>query len=250
MKGVLYKDLGRMGYSECWDLQRSLFDRALNAKRNGGAKEGGEEAAQSAASVAEDKANDLGAYEAGWLLLVEHNPVYTLGKSGKSENMLVSEEYLRSIGAEFFHIDRGGDITFHGPGQVVGYPILDLEQVGIGLREYIDSIEGAVIELCAEYGIVAGRVEGASGVWLDGGTSRARKICAIGVKSSRYVTMHGFALNVNTDLRYFNHINPCGFADRGVTSLQKELGREVSMDEVKEKVINHLSKKLNVKIYK
>ena len=198
-----------MGYSECWDLQRSLFDRALNAKRNGGAKEGGEEAAQSAASVAEDKANDLGAYEAGWLLLVEHNPVYTLGKSGKSENMLVSEEYLRSIGAEFFHIDRGGDITFHGPGQVVGYPILDLEQVGIGLREYIDSIEGAVIDLCAEYGIVAGRVEGASGVWLDGGTARARKICAIGVKSSRYVTMHGFALNVNTDLRYFNHINPC-----------------------------------------
>ena len=250
MKGVLYKDLGRMGYSECWDLQRSLFDRALNAKRNGGAKEGGEEAAQSAASVAEDKANDLGAYEAGWLLLVEHNPVYTLGKSGKSENMLVSEEYLRSIGAEFFHIDRGGDITFHGPGQVVGYPILDLEQVGIGLREYIDSIEGAVIELCAEYGIVADRVEGASGVWLDGGTARARKICAIGVKSSRYVTMHGFALNVNTDLRYFNHINPCGFADRGVTSLQKELGREVSMEEVKEKVINHLSEKLNVKIYK
>lgn len=250
MKGVLYKDLGRMGYSECWDLQRSLFDRALNAKRNGGAKEGGEEAAQSAASVAEDKANDLGAYEAGWLLLVEHNPVYTLGKSGKSENMLVSEEYLRSIGAEFFHIDRGGDITFHGPGQVVGYPILDLEQVGIGLREYIDSIEGAVIDLCAEYGIVAGRVEGASGVWIDGGTSRARKICAIGVKSSRYVTMHGFALNVNTDLRYFNHINPCGFADRGVTSLQKELGREVSMEEVKEKVINHLSEKLNVKIYK
>ena len=239
-----------MGYSECWDLQRSLFDRALNAKRNGGTKEGGEEAAQSAASVAEDKANDLGAYEAGWLLLVEHNPVYTLGKSGKSENMLVSEEYLRSIGAEFFRIDRGGDITFHGPGQVVGYPILDLEQVGIGLREYIDSIEGAVIDLCAEYGIVAGRVEGASGVWLDGGTSRARKICAIGVKSSRYVTMHGFALNVNTDLRYFNHINPCGFADRGVTSLQKELGREVSMEEVKEKVINHLSEKLNVKIYK
>ncbi|MBO5399370.1 MAG: lipoyl(octanoyl) transferase LipB [Alistipes sp.] len=232
MKGVLYKDLGRMGYSECWDLQRSLFDRALEAKRH---------------SVAAD---DLGAYEAGWLLLVEHNPVYTLGKSGKSENMLVSEEYLRLIGAEFFHIDRGGDITFHGPGQVVGYPILDLEQVGIGLREYIDSIEGAVIDLCAEYGIVAGRVAGASGVWIDGGTARARKICAIGVKSSRYVTMHGFALNVNTDLRYFNHINPCGFADRGVTSLQKELGREVSIEEVKAKVINHLREKLNVKIYK
>ena len=248
MKGVLYKDLGRMGYSECWDLQRSLFDRALNAKRNGGAKEGGEEAAQSAASVAENKANDLGAYEAGWLLLVEHNPVYTLGKSGKSENMLVSEAYLRSIGAEFFHIDRGGDITFHGPGQVVGYPILDLEQVGIGLREYIDSIEGAVIDLCAEYGIVAGRVEGASGVWLDGGTSRARKICAIGVKSSRYVTMHGFALNCSTDLSWFSKINPCGFTDKGVTSIEKEIGAEVDGAEVRRLLLENLVRALNVEL--
>jgi lipoyl(octanoyl) transferase len=232
MKEVLYKDLGRMDYGECWDMQRRSFDALLQSKREG------------------TPCSEVGVGDAGILYLVEHNPVYTLGKSGKSENLLVSEPYLRSIGAEFYHIDRGGDITFHGHGQVVGYPILDLEQVGIGLREYIDSIEGAVIDLCAEYGIVAGRVEGASGVWLDGGTSRARKICAIGVKSSRYVTMNGFALNVNTDLRYFNHINPCGFADRGVTSLQKELGREVSMEEVKEKVINHLSEKLNVKIYK
>ena len=250
MKGVLYKDLGRMGYSECWDLQRSLFDRALNAKRNGGAKKGGEEAAQSAASVAEDKANDLGAYEAGWLLLVEHNPVYTLGKSGKSENMLVSEAYLRSIGAEFFHIDRGGDVTFHGPGQVVGYPILDLEQLGIGLREYIDSIEEAIIGVCREWGIEAGRVAGASGVWIDGDTPRARKICAIGVKSSRYVTMHGFALNVATDLKYFNHINPCGFVDRGVTSIEREVGRKVDFEQVKMQVVKHLSEKLKIEIYK
>ena len=244
----MYRDLGRMGYGECWDLQRLLFARLLDSKSSSGQNSVALSDSQRADILEWDKIVEANC--GGELLIVEHNPVYTLGKSGKSENMLVSEEYLRSIGAEFFHIDRGGDVTFHGPGQVVGYPILDLEQVGIGLREYIDSIEGAVIELCAEYGIVAGRVEGASGVWLDGGTARARKICAIGVKSSRSVTMHGFALNVNTDLRYFNHINPCGFADRGVTSLQKELGREVSMEEVKEKVINHLSEKLNVKIYK
>ena len=221
-----------MGYSECWDLQRSLFDCVLDAKRTG------------------EVADNLLGHEAGWLLLVEHNPVYTLGKSGKDENMLVSEAYLRSIGAEFFHIDRGGDVTFHGPGQIVGYPILDLEQLGIGLREYIDSIEEAIIGVCREWGIEAGRVAGASGVWIDGDTSRARKICAIGVKSSRYVTMHGFALNVATDLKYFNHINPCGFVDRGVTSLERELGHEVDFEQVKMQVVKHLSEKLKIEIYK
>ena len=232
MKGVLYKDLGRMGYSECWDLQRSLFDCVLEAKRTG------------------EVDKDLLGHEAGWLLLVEHNPVYTLGKSGKDENMLVPEAYLRSIGAEFFHIDRGGDVTFHGPGQIVGYPILDLEQLGIGLREYIDSIEEAIIGVCREWGIEAGRVAGASGVWIDGDTARARKICAIGVKSSRYVTMHGFALNVATDLKYFNHINPCGFVDRGVTSIERELGHEVDFEQVKMQVVKHLSGKLKIEIYK
>ena len=232
MKGVLYKDLGRMGYSECWDLQRSLFDYVLDAKRTG------------------EVGENLVGHEAGWLLLVEHNPVYTLGKSGKNENMLVSEAYLRSIGAEFFHIDRGGDVTFHGPGQVVGYPILDLEQLGIGLREYIDSIEEAIIGVCREWGIEAGRVAGASGVWIDGDTPRARKICAIGVKSSRYVTMHGFALNVATDLKYFNHINPCGFVDRGVTSIEREVGHAVDFEQVKMQVVKHLSEKLKIEIYK
>ena len=232
MKGVLYRDLGRMGYSECWDLQRSLFDCVLDAKRTGVV------------------ADNLSGHEAGWLLLVEHNPVYTLGKSGKNENMLVSEAYLRSIGAEFFHIDRGGDVTFHGPGQIVGYPILDLEQVGIGLRDYINSLEEAIIGVCAEWGIEAGRVAGASGVWIEGDSPRARKICAIGVRSSRYVTMHGFAMNVNTDLKYFTHINPCGFVDKGVTSLAKELGHEVDMELVKSQIVKHLSEKLNVKIYK
>ena len=232
MKGVLYKDLGRMGYSECWNYQRLLFERMLAAKAGD---------AEARAQIER---------EAGWLLLVEHNPVYTLGKSGKDENMLVSESYLRSIGAEFFHIDRGGDVTFHGPGQVVGYPILDLERIGIGLRDYIDALEGAVIDLCREWGIEAGRVAGASGVWIEGDSPRARKICAIGVRSSRYVTMHGFALNVNTDLRYFSHINPCGFVDRGVTSLRKELGHEVDMELVKSQIVKHLSEKLKIEIYK
>ena len=232
MKEILYKDLGLMGYSECWDYQRLLFERMLAAKAGD---------AEARAQIER---------EAGWLLLVEHNPVYTLGKSGKDENMLVSESYLRSIGAEFFHIDRGGDVTFHGPGQVVGYPILDLERIGIGLRDYIDALEGAVIDLCREWGIEAGRVAGASGVWIEGDSPRARKICAIGVRSSRYVTMHGFALNVNTDLRYFSHINPCGFVDRGVTSLRKELGHEVDMGLVKSQIVKHLSEKLKIEIYK
>lgn len=232
MKEILYKDLGLMGYSECWDYQRLLFERMLAAKAGD---------AEARAQIER---------EAGWLLLVEHNPVYTLGKSGKDENMLVSESYLRSIGAEFFHIDRGGDVTFHGLGQVVGYPILDLERIGIGLRDYIDALEGAVIDLCREWGIEAGRVAGASGVWIEGDSPRARKICAIGVRSSRYVTMHGFALNVNTDLRYFSHINPCGFVDRGVTSLRKELGHEVDMELVKSQIVKHLSEKLKIEIYK
>lgn len=164
--------------------------------------------------------------------------------------MLVSEEFLKSIGAEFYHIDRGGDITFHGEGQIVGYPILDLEQVGLGLKDYIDAIEGAVIDTIATYGIEGGRIEGASGVWIDINSPRPRKICAIGVRASRYVTMHGFALNVATDLNYFNYINPCGFTDRGVTSIINEIGREVSLEEVKERLVGALSRKLDVKIYK
>ena len=170
-------------------------------------------------------------------------------KSGHAENLLVGEEYLRSIGAEFYHIDRGGDITFHGPGQIVGYPILDLERIGLSLRDYIDALEGAVIRTVARYGIRAGRIAGASGVWIEG-AQPARKICAIGVRASRYVTMHGFALNVATDLRYFTHINPCGFTDRGATSIEKEIGRPVPMEEVKRRLVEDLCENLNVKIYK
>ncbi len=224
---VAYRDLGTMEYEACWRLQQELFDAALARK-----------------------AAHLPATTAGELLLVEHPPVYTLGKSGKSENLLVTEQYLASLGATFFHIDRGGDITFHGPGQLVGYPILDLEAIGIGLRDYIDTLEEAAIRTVRHYGIEAHRSQGASGVWLDAGTTRMRKICAIGVRSSRFVTMHGFGLNVNTDLSWFEKINPCGFVNRGVTSIQKETGRPIPMEEVKDLMTNHLSELLNVKIYK
>ena len=224
---VAYRDLGTMEYEACWRLQQELFDAALARK-----------------------AAHLPATTAGELLLVEHPPVYTLGKSGKSENLLVTEQYLASLGATFFHIDRGGDITFHGPGQLVGYPILDLEAIGIGLRDYIDTLEEAAIRTVRHYGIEAHRSQGASGVWLDAGTTRMRKICAIGVRSSRFVTMHGLGLNVNTDLSWFEKINPCGFVNRGVTSIQKETGRPIPMEEVKDLMTNHLSELLNVKIYK
>lgn len=233
MKEVIYKDLGRMAYRECWEQQLSLFDALLRSKR-------------SDATAAERVAESM----AGWLLFVEHNPVYTLGKNGKASNILFSEQMLERIGAEFFHIERGGDVTFHGPGQIVGYPILDLEKVGIGLREYIDAMEQSVIDCLKLWGIEAGRIAGASGVWIEPESVRARKICAIGVRSSRYVTMHGFAFNVSTDLRYFSYINPCGFVDKGVTSMEAELGRKVDIEQVKTELINQLKEKLDVKIYK
>ena len=223
-----------MDYKQCWDLQRSLFDALIEKKselRSGVATESDE--------------------SIGTILLVEHPAVYTLGKNGKESNLLLGEEYLRSIGADFYRIDRGGDVTFHGEGQIVGYPIIDIERVGIGLRDYINALEQSVIDTIAHYGIEAGRLAGASGVWLGSAEERnLRKICAIGVRASRFITMHGFALNVTTDLRYFNHINPCGFTDKGVTSMERELGSVPDMEEVKTLVINNLSKNLNVKIYK
>lgn len=221
-------DLGRMPYRDCWEYQQRLFD-VLTARRG--------------------DASD----EAGWLLTVEHPPVYTLGKSGKAQNLLVGEEFLRAKGAEYYHIDRGGDITFHGPGQAVCYPILDLARLGIGLREYIFRLEESVIEVVGRYGIRGARIAGASGVWIGEGATpdgegRPRKICAIGVRSSRYVTMHGFALNVTTDLEWFSRINPCGFTDRGVTSIAAETGSQPSMQEVKQLVIRELATALQCEI--
>ena len=160
--------------------------------------------------------------------LVEHHPVFTQGQAGKAEHVLVPGDI------PVIQSDRGGQVTYHGPGQLVCYPILNLEEFSLGLKEYVHLLEEAVIRVCASYGIAAGRLEKATGVWLEGDTPRARKICAIGVRSSHFVTMHGLALNVNTDLRYFSYINPCGFIDKGVTSLQQELKREVPMEEVKQ----------------
>ena len=209
-------------YAEAWDRQTACFDALVHAKQAG-----------------EEYVNRI--------VLCEHPHVYTLGRSGKETNMLLGEEQLRAIGASLYHIDRGGDITYHGPGQLVCYPILNLEEFSLGLKEYVHLLEEAVIRVCASYGITAGRVEKATGVWLDGDSPRARKICAIGVRSSHYVTMHGLALNVNTDLRYFSYIHPCGFIDKGVTSLRQELKHEVPMDEVKQRLECELGRLLNEK---
>ena len=244
------RDLGRMDYKTCWDLQQELFDAGVARKRTGPIPVPGAD----------------GADDAGTVLLVEHPPVYTLGKSGHAENLLVNQEALEAMGAQFFHIDRGGDITFHGPGQAVCYPILDLARLGIGLREYIFRLEESVIEVVGRYGIRGARIAGASGVWVGAGIAQEgdgrtadgggkctpagapRKICAIGVRSSRYVTMHGFALNVTTDLEWFSRINPCGFTDRGVTSIAAETGSQPSMQEVKQLVIRELATALQCEI--
>lgn len=208
---MLFEDLKTIEYGHAWNYQESLFDKALD-----------------------DKAK--GVQPVNHLLFCEHPHVITIGKHGKQENLLFQETFLKEKGVSLFKIDRGGDITYHGPGQLVGYPIFDLESYNIGLRQYINNIEEIIIRLLASYNIQAERLDGAAGVWLDTTTlSKTRKIAAIGVRSSRFVTMHGFALNVNTDLSFFSLINPCGFVDKGVTSMQKELGHEIDMEEIKEK---------------
>lgn len=211
-------DWGLIQYGEAWKRQSERFDEVIRAKTHGETYENG-------------------------IVFCEHPHVYTLGRSGKEKNMLLSDEQLKAIDATLYHIDRGGDITYHGPGQLVCYPILNLDEFRMGLKEYVHFLEEAVINVCASYGIEAGRLDKATGVWIDAKTSRARKICAIGVRSSHYVTMHGLALNVNTDLRYFSYINPCGFIDKGVTSLRQELKNEVSMDEVKQRLAGELRKR-------
>jgi len=214
MANFNYIDVGLKEYKECWDYQEELLKE-----------------------VSDEKRSTKQPSEKNYFILVEHPHVYTLGKSGDEANMLANADFLKKIEATFYKINRGGDITYHGPGQLVGYPIIDLENYKIGVREYIEKMEDAIIATIAEYGLEGGRKEGATGVWLQADHKvRARKICAIGVRVSRYVTMHGFALNVNTDMRYFNYINPCGFNSLGVTSIQQELGKEIPMDEVKKLV--------------
>lgn len=214
-KQILFEDLGLIDYQEAWDYQEERFDALVEYKRN---PEGKIRPSQ-------------------YLLFCEHPHVYTLGKSGDEHNLLIRQEFLKKIQATYYKTNRGGDITYHGPGQIVGYPILDLEFFRIGLKQYITLLENAIIELLDGYGIVATHMEGATGVWLDvDHPVKARKICAIGVRSGRYVTMHGFALNVNTKLEYFSYINPCGFETKGVSSMEKELGRPMDFTQIKEEL--------------
>ena len=217
-KTVFYKDLGRIDFKKAWDIQEELFNRNIEIKNKSKNKE------------VDSTKNHL--------LICEHSHVYTLGKSGKVQNLLINEEYLTKIGANFYKINRGGDITYHGLGQIVIYPILDLENFGIGLKKYIILLEEVVILTLANYGIEAQRIDEATGVWVfHGNITKPRKICAIGVRSSRYITMHGLAFNVNTDLNYYNYINPCGFTDKGVTSMKEYLGEEVPIKEVQKVLI-------------
>ena len=220
-KHVLFKDLGLIDYKKCWDYQEELFSKILAVK---------------SANRKEDKSDATENH----LLFCEHPHVYTLGKSGEKTNLLVNEGYLKSRGATFYKINRGGDITYHGPGQIVGYPILDLDNFFTDIHKYLRLLEEAVILTLKEYGLEGERSGGETGVWFDVGTSKARKICALGVKSSRWVTMHGFAFNVNSDLSYFGNIIPCGITDKSVTSLQKELGKKLDIDEVRNKLKAHL----------
>jgi lipoyl(octanoyl) transferase len=221
---VAYKDIGQKDYKETWDYQTEIFTKLVDSKKH------------------DNKAGTSGESSLpGTFIFVEHPHVYTLGKSGSENNLLLDFIQLRAKDASFYRIDRGGDITYHGPGQIVGYPIFDLEVIKVGLKDYIYRIEEAIIRTVKEFGISASRLEGGTGVWLDPEiTGKARKICAIGVKASRFVTMHGFAFNVNTDLSYFNNINPCGFTDKGVTSLEKELGVRQDFNFVKSKVKKNL----------
>jgi len=220
-KTIKIIDLGFMSYSESLEKQETYFDEIIALKR-----------------LNRNKANPKPTQN--YLLWVEHPPVFTLGKSGKMEHLLVGKEALAEKGIEFFQTNRGGDITFHGPGQLVAYPIFDLDNFFTDIHKYLRFLEEAVILTLKEYGLHAARSQGETGVWLEVGTPFARKICAMGVRASRWVTMHGLALNVTTDLSYFDHIVPCGIQGKGVTSLSKEVGREISLEEVKEKLKIHL----------
>ncbi|MGB3342668.1 MAG: lipoyl(octanoyl) transferase LipB [Aequorivita sp.] len=220
-KAVEITDIGFKDYKETWDLQENLFQNIIEIK-------------------SKMRRENLQLVTPNYFLFVEHPHVYTLGKSGHFENLLISEEKLHSIGAKYYKINRGGDITYHGPGQIVGYPILDLENFFTDIYKYLRFLEEMVIRALSEYGIKAERSPGETGVWLDVGSPSARKICALGVRASRWVSMHGFALNVNTDLSYFDYMVPCGIKDKAVTSLQVELGgTPISMEEVKEKLVHH-----------
>jgi lipoyl(octanoyl) transferase len=222
---VYITDLGLMDYKEAWDLQDAIFQKSIQQK------------------LFNRDHPEKAVLPSNQLLFVEHPHVYTLGKSGSEENLIIKQNELFNIQATYYKINRGGDITYHGPGQMVFYPILDLDQFFTDIHLYLRYLEDAVINTLADYGIISGRVEGLTGVWIDGEDSlKARKICAMGIRTSRWVTMHGIALNVNTDLSYFANIVPCGITDKAVTSMQKELGKEVNIKEVEKIFLSHFMK--------
>ncbi len=221
-KTVQFTDWGLVDYQEAWDRQEKIFAETLVIKHD-------------------NRVNDTKIPTPNHLIFTEHPHVYTLGKSGHAEYLLLDEEGLKEKDARFYKINRGGDITYHGPGQIVGYPILDLDNFFTDIHLYLRTLEEAIILTLADYGITAGRYDGFTGVWLDADSDKARKICAMGVRASRWVTMHGFAFNVNADLTYFGNIIPCGIDDKDVTSMERELGYKLNMDEVKDKLKKHIA---------
>ena len=230
-RNIKFRDIGLIRFHEAWDYQKKLFEEVWQVKK------------------VNKEAKENKTFESlNYLLFCEHPHVYTIGKSGQDANLLINDQELINYGAELFHIDRGGDITYHGPGQIVGYPILDIQYLKFGVKQYVHLIEESVIQTLKEYGIEAGRLDGATGVWLNSQGKNIRKICAIGVKASHFITMHGFAFNINTDLKYFDYINPCGFTDKGVTSLSKELGKPVDIEEVKKSLTEKISSVFNINL--
>ena len=221
---VIFEDLGLIDYGEAWNYQEKLFDRSIEIKQ-GNKKP-----------------------VPNYLLFCEHPHVYTLGKSGKDTNLLIDEKMLRSKGASLYRTDRGGDITYHGPGQLVGYPILDLDNVRLSVKNYIFGLEEVIIRSLRQFDLESSWIKGTAGVWLDAGEPEERKICSFGVRTSHMVTMHGFALNVNTDLSYFDYIIPCGMKGKPITSLEKELGRKIDIKEVQKIVLKEFEKVFQIKI--
>lgn len=219
-----YLDWGLIDYKEAWDKQKKWFQELVDFKSSGD-------------SFGLDRIPQR-------FIVCEHPHVYTLGKNGKANNLLIDETFLKKIQASYYHVERGGDITYHGPGQIVGYPVLDLTPLALSLKDYIFHLEEAIIHTLSDYEIESSRLKSATGVWLDIYGKNPRKICAIGVRASRHVTMHGFALNVNTDLSYFSYINPCGFVDKGVTSMSKELKKNILSEDVKYKIFKYFQKQI------
>ena len=229
MQSAKFKDIGLIEYKKAWEFQEVFFNKTLEIK-------------------SKNRNEGTNIKTENYLIFCEHPHVYTLGNSGNQNNLLVNEEYLKSRGASFYKTNRGGDITYHGPGQIVGYPIFDLDNFFNDIGKYLRLLEECIILTLAEYGIKGERSKGETGVWIDVGSHNARKICALGVKTSRWVSMHGFAFNVNTDLSFFENIIPCGINDKQVTSLQKELGEEINIETTKDKLKKNIKQVFDLKL--